>query len=139
MDKLYTMCISKRFNFNPRSWLDSYLSSGRVCKNEYVFIPQFHTRHEVTGTKLEDFTIYDSMPVFISPDIKFGKFIEKYEWEFENASTLEKISLPSIQEPYVAETKEKLLPNGYYNIIFRYSLIDGQTKEIKLNSAFIKK
>ena len=139
MDKLYTMCISKRFNFNPRSWLDSYLSSGRVCKNEYVFIPQFHTRHEVTGTKLEDFTIYDSMPVFISPDIKFGKFIEKYEWEFENASTLEKIILPSIQEPYVAETKEKLLPNGYYNIIFRYSLIDGQTKEIKLNSAFIKK
>ena len=137
IETLYTICISKKFNFNPRSWLDSY-KTDEMYKNEYTFIPQFHDIQEITGDTLADFMIGNDIPIFVKPEIKFGKLIDKYEWEFENASTLEKIQLPSIQEPFIAGTNGDLTP-GYYNIIFRYSLVDGTSHEIKLNSAFYRK
>lgn len=137
IETLYTICISKKFNFNPRSWLDSY-KTDEMYKNEYTFIPQFHDIQEITGDTLADFMIGNDIPIFVKPEIKFGKFIDKYEWEFENASTLKKIHLPSIQEPFIAGVEGDLTP-GYYNIIFRYSLVDGTSHEIKLNSAFYRK
>ena len=138
MDQLYTICISKKFNFRPKSYLNAYKTSNMI-KNTYTYIPQFHQLIPLGGDTLLDYTISDDIPVCIKPDIKFGKLIKDWEWEFENASTLEIIKLPSIQEPFVAPTRKELLPRGYYNIKFKYSLIDGQTNEIRMTSAFLKK
>ncbi len=138
MDQLYTICISKKFNFRPKSYLNAYKTSNMI-KNTYTYISQFHQLIPLSGDTLLDYTISDDIPVCIKPDIKFGKLIKDWEWEFENASTLEVIKLPSIQEPFVAPTRKELLPRGYYNIKFKYSLIDGQTNEIKMTSAFLKK
>lgn len=138
MDQLYTICISKKFNFRPKSFLNAYKTNNMI-KNTYTYIPQFHQLLPLKGDTLLDYTISDDIPICIKPDIKFGKFIKDWEWEFENASTLEVIKLPSIQEPFVASTRKELLPSGYYNIKFKYSLIDGQTNEIRITSAFLKK
>lgn len=139
---LYTICISKSFNYKPgyklKEELKKYINNDLV-REDYIFIPQYHYLIPFGGKTLLDYTISRDIPLVIVPEIKFGKWIKEYEWEFENTSTLESFVLPSIQEPMFASSESEILPNGFYNIIFRYSLVDGRTNEIKLTSAFLKK
>lgn len=137
MDQLYTICVSKKFNFDPKSWLDLYRNND-LYRSDYCYFPQFHKMYPLGGEKLLDYTIGDGVCLFVKPEFKFGHLIDEYEWIFENASTFKQIKLPSIQEPYIAD-KDEELEKGFYNIIFRYKLVNGKEHELKLNSAFLKK
>ena len=110
----------------------------KYIQNRYTFIPQFHELVPFNGESINDYIITDDTLCCI-PDIKYGLKIDDYEWEFENISNNTSIKLPSIRDVLISNTQNSVLTNGFYNIIFRYSLSDGETNEIKLNSAFIKK
>lgn len=141
----YTIGVSKVFNFNPLS--KSYYNKEYIYRNDYVYFPEFHELVEIGGDKLNDYIIYDEDALVVVPSISykdsikfsFGENIKDYEWEFENISTGEIIKLNNVSEPNIANIDKRYLTNGYYNIIFRYSLIDGEEHMLKLNSAFIKK
>lgn len=140
----YIVCISKYFqdDFNGKKILFKNaisLYKEFIYKNIYHYIPQFHYLENFDGNTLDDYSIkYETLCVI--PDIKFGKLINTYEWEFENISNNTIIKLKnSIKEPMITNNINKSLDAGFYNIIFRYSLADGKIKEIKLNSAFYKK
>ena len=72
---------------------------------------------------------------------RYGHLIEGSEWIFENATTLEQFKhTVSVRQPFVANKNYAELPDGYYNVIFRYKLIDdAEERELKLDSAFRKK
>ena len=109
----------------------------KFTHNKNIFIPQFHEIKEFGGNNIADYTITDETLCCI-PNIRYGYKISDWEWTFENISTGEMINFPSIEEPIIA-SPFGTLTNGFYNIIFRYSLDDGQTRTLKINSAFIKK
>lgn len=144
-DIKYVLCLSKTFGFIPdRNELSMYRGTvGGIYKEQYVFYPDFHHLTELTGDNLEDYIITDEDAVCVIPDITFSKWIEDYQWEFINTSTLNNKSIIpplDIKEPFVAESVEKTLDSGYYDIIFRYKLIDNDKyNTITLKSAFLKK
>ena len=126
----FKLCLSKKFGKKTK-----FINSK---KSKFIFVPQFHDLVLLNGNTLDDYTIIDET-LCVIPDFKYAKNIVDFEWIFENSSTHEKIYLKSSKEPFIAKTDENKLSNGFYNIIFKYSLSDGNTKEIKLNSAFLKK
>lgn len=139
---IYTVCVSKYYDFKPtEDELKPY--EGKIYRNDYGFFPRLHKLESFGGDRLEDYTIEDDV-LYIVPEFKFGKEVVGCEWEFINVteSINKKISytIPgSIQTPMVLfNGNTKMLP-GYYNIIFRFSFVDGQTHELILNSAFLKK
>ena len=157
----YTIGVSKIFEFDPSTAEIFNIFQAYIYRNDYVYFPEFHELKEIDGDELNDYIVYDEDALAVVPtlsqriykglnsmenyedkvDFTFGKNIEGYEWEFQNVSTGETIELKnSVLEPNIANNKNSFLPNGYYNIIFRYNLIgDSNSHELRLNSAFIKK
>lgn len=109
----------------------------RYTHNKNIFVPQFHEILQFGGDNINDYIITDETLCCI-PNIRYGYKINNWEWVFENASTGETFNLPSIKEPIIASSQGEFT-NGFYNIIFKYSLNDGSIRELKINSAFIKK
>lgn len=144
---LYTICVSKKFWYDPAEFLNDQINKY-IYRNDYGFFPEFHALEEVKGKDISDIYIYDDdamclVPVFkgINDEILFeyGKNINT-EWEFINASTGE-IFKPnsSIKDPFISTyQKDKLLPAGFYNVLFKYK-IGNEEKKLYLNSIFIKK
>lgn len=142
--KDYVICLSKTFGFTPNSTkLAKYKAARAIYKNEYIFYPEFHHLKEITGDDISDYIVTDEDAVCVIPNITFGKFIEDAQWEFVNTSDLnDKSIIPpvDIKEPFVAESSKKLLDPGYYDIIFRYKLMDHKDyNTVILKSAFLKK
>lgn len=145
--KVYTICISKEFNFK---YDKSKIEGLNIYRNDYIFVPEFHeliTFGQKPVNKKEDlsyYTITDSDTLCIIPDIVYGKCIKQFEWEFINNSSLtaQKIELPkSIKDPFIINNKKRPLDPGYYSIKFRYRLSNDESNihEIVINNAFLKK
>ena len=139
--KTYTVAVCK----TPGQRL-SYIPTG-TYRNVMVFCPGLYNielldggRTYNEGWNLDQFTANENEILCVKPSFKFAHKIEKSEWEFVNASTVDRKSyiLPSTNEPYVApQGQEQMLP-GFYDVIFRYKL-GNETKEVRLNSAFYKR
>jgi hypothetical protein len=70
---------------------------------------------------------------------RYGHLITDSEWEFVNTSTNETVTHPSsTRRPFVVSSENKILPDGYYDIVFRYRL-GGEQRELRLDSGFRKK
>jgi hypothetical protein len=150
-DVKYYVFISKSYDFvlNPEyiamiNRLNPDKSQPVIIRNDQVFIPQFHYLEPISSNTLDDFKIARDETICVVPDINFLERISSYEWVFRNASRLEDINLNSIKEPIVAYTdKRKPLDTGYYDVIFRYKLVDQPDSdktihEVILKSAFIQ-
>ena len=140
----YTICISRKFGFRIDAKEKAKYS---IYRESYTFMPEFHKLVELgseRGNKIEDlkyYTITDEDTLCVIPDITFGKCITESEWEFVNMSTSTHESISpnrSTKEPFIAGNKNQPLTPGYYKIVFRYSLSNGDTNEIVLDSAFRK-
>ena len=136
--EIYSLCVSKEFDFDPSTHLN--LSDYTVYRNDYGYFPQNHHLEKFGDIKkgLPGYTITKEDTLCLVPNFSFGHLITDPEWEFENASTGKVIKLPSIQTPYVTNNENIILPDGYYNIIFKYKLGENN-KILKINSAFLKK
>ena len=157
----YVVCVSKVFDFNPDSMLESFFEShpsyrSLLYRNDYGFIGQNH-HMEMVGERLpdrtgrpqrtdvlEDYLIYSNEVISIVPNIRWGHAIDQgsIEWEFRNASLNKTYNIKSwtgdnisAQTPFVA-AKERLAP-GFYDIIFKYRLKSDPTPRVLMrNSAF---
>ena len=124
---------------------DNFNNLIKVIRNDAVFYPQFHQLEKIEGNRIENYTISPYEAVCCAAEInngneiidfRYGHMITGAEWTFYNHLTNETINHPaSSQVPFVAGTRELLKP-GYYDISFRYSLNNGTTNEVKLDSAF---
>ncbi len=150
-DVNYYVFVSKSYDFvlGPEyitliNQLNPDKSQPVIIRNDQVFIPQFHYLEPISSGTLDDFKIARDETICVVPDINFLERISSYEWVFRNASRLEDINLGSIKEPIVAYTdKRKPLDTGYYDVIFRYKLVDrpdgdNTIHEVTLKSAFIQ-
>lgn len=142
----YTVCISKRFGFDPS---ESWIQDLNIYRSDYIFIPEFHSLFELgyerymtsnMKDRLDYYTITDNDALCIVPDISYSKHIDEFEWEFVNVSTGEKVVTDrSIFEPFIAKTDKNYLTPGYYDIIFRYRLShNNEINTVTINSAFRK-
>jgi hypothetical protein len=141
----YLVFVSKFFN-EPIS--NDIIGVYKVIRNELTFYPQFHYLQRLDGNTLNDFTIsqYDTLccipEIHISGNtvekFRYGHLIDSAEWVFNNISTNEEFTHTSSQQPFISNVVHQSLPNGYYDIIFRYK-ISNSIKEIRLNSGFLKK
>lgn len=136
-DKKYTVCISKDFDFEPDR-IPQFLLEV-MYSNGYRYFSEFYDMKELSGNKIEDYTIGDNEALCISLSLKFGKQIKDYEWVFKNLSN-GSLYYPqmNIYSPFVTHDITTM-DAGFYDIIFTYELYDGTVKEFKLNSAFYKK
>ena len=117
----------------------------KIIRNELVFYPQFHKLEKIDGNSIDDYTLsqYDAICCAVEINngssqipFRYGHLITDSEWSFYNHLTNETINHPnSSQQPFIADTN-KILPEGYYDITFRYSLTSGDVNEYKLDSAF---
>ena len=141
--KTYTICISRWPGFKPD--MNKIYYPQLIYRNDYIFLPNRHTLEEIgigelSSLKKENFMIGDDA-ICVGANIKYSKDIQDYEWEFINVTHPSKsIKLQkSIGNPFIASLSEKPLYPGYYNVIFRYRLTEGnQINEIRLDSAFYK-
>jgi hypothetical protein len=142
----YVIGVSKRFFATTP---DNIIGNYKVIRNDLGFYPQFHTLERVSGNTLEDYTISQFDTLCIVPEIhkwgntyerfRYGHLITDSEWEFVNTSTNETVTHPSsTRRPFVASSENKILPDGYYDIVFRYRL-GGEQRELRLDSGFRKK
>lgn len=137
--KLTTVYISKNYQDPNEDLVEkTKLMNIKCIQNRYTFIPQFHKLIPFGGDTLSEYTITDETLCCI-PDINYSLNIDDYEWEFRNISSNKIIKLPSSKNVIIGNTDKEPLSNGFYDIIFRYSLSNGKINEIKLNSAFLKK
>lgn len=136
-DLVYTLCISKQFGFEPKE-IPQFLLEV-MYNNGYKYFSEFYEMMELAGDKIENYSLFDDESICICTDLKFGRYITEYEWEFENASSGD-IFYPDIttESPFVHPDKIVKLTPGYYNVNFKYKLTDGRENVIKLNSAFKK-
>lgn len=145
----YNIGISKSFMTSVPKYNDIL---NYIVKSELGFFPEFHEL-EPFGTKqgelerIDNYIIKDDtlcvIPTINSKDsiinFNWGKETTDRCWIYENMSTGETFEYQDITNPIIAGDI-KLLTPGYYNIIFKYSLLgDPYIHELKLNSAFIKK
>lgn len=140
----YVILVEKRFNSNISNIVNRLKSKCSVIKDDMVFYPQFHDLVELKGNTINDYTIAPYEAICCAAEIvndsttpfKYGHMITDAEWTFYNHLTCNTINLnESSQVPFIADDKF-ILDDGYYDIIFRYSLNNGITNECKLNSAF---
>lgn len=140
--KIYSICISRKFGFTPESFAMPY---NKVYRDDYIFIPEYHRLEELgdDSTSIDKFIVTDDDTLCVIPDLTYGKFIKDYEWEFVNVSKVNQKPINpaiSIKEPFIASKHKEYMDPGYYNVIFRYRLAgDDQINEIRLDSAFIKR
>ena len=142
----YVLCMSKEFGFKPDPIMINKFKNSNgsgIYRNDYIYYPPFHHKEELTGDSIEDFIVTDNDAICIVPEVSFSKYIEDARWEFINRSTIDnKTIIPpyDVKEPYVADYDKKILEPGYYDIVFRYKLRNGQKyNTIVLKSAFLKK
>lgn len=149
-DKInYLIFVSKRFYAVAPARDD--LKQYKVIRDDLVFYPQFHELELIKGDSIDDYMINDYDAICCAAEIntvngvetfKYGHQLSKrgLEWHFINASTGESFNHPtSSVQPFISKTDGNLLPPGYYDISFKYSLTNGVEHECKLNSAFIVK
>lgn len=145
----YTIWVSKKFDAEvPQIILDDKYN---IIRNSLGFYPQFHTLVPMNGNNIDDYTVNQYEAVCCAAEIRntsrttpipfrYGHLIEDAEWSFENATTLEKFNHElSVRQPFVADKKYEVMPDGYYDVVFRYKLVDSEPRELRLNSAFRKK
>lgn len=145
-EKNYMILISKEFGFDPTKSLKSEYEKIKQCiyREDYIFVPEFHELKPLVPDgyekELNSYKITDKDTLCVIPSISYGKNIgDNYDWEFINASTGQTIYLSHIKEPFIAPTDKSLLPKGYYNIVFKYSLTnEDKINTVLLDSAFIK-
>lgn len=145
----YLIYISKHFFADtPTEVYKNYFNYNyKVIRDDLGFFPQFHYLERIkANNKLEDFTInpYEAFCCAVEintedgvKDFKYGHMIETAEWTLYNQSsnfTIERYT--SVQSPFMVNTTKNILPAGYYDISFKYSLVNGKTNEYILNSAF---
>ena len=143
-DTIYTICLSKKFGFQPNR---NQLNLFNIYREEYIFYPDFHElvpfESQLNITDLSTYTITDEDALCVIPDIPYGKLIDEAQWEFINVSTPTKESIippVDIKEPFIAPDTESFLKPGFYTILFRYRLAgENQINTITLDSAFLKK
>lgn len=144
-DKIYTICISRKFNrsfnTNNQKYYD-YL----IYRNDYIYMSDYHELIEFEHNNLYNdrdkrfYEVTDNDALCVIPDISFSRYISDYTWIFRNDSTGKLIELKSIKEPFITNDKSAFLDPGYYSIIFRYRLTnENKINEISLESAFIKR
>lgn len=136
--KEYTVCISKEFGFEPKE-IPQFLLEV-MYNNGYRYFSEFFKMSELKGDNIDNYTINDNETLCISTNLILGNYIKEYTWEFENI-TKGDIFYPIMNNntPFTTHDNTSSLTPGYYNIIFKYKLVDGEENIIKLNSAFIKK
>lgn len=157
LNDYFRLNLSKHIKEEPSSTAEStiiYISKKYIgddgfekyeptsyIKSKDIFVPQFHYIESFGGDTLDSYSINDNNTLCCVPDLRYGYRLklEEAEWIFENVSTGEIITLNSIQQPMILNSTPTNLSSGFYNVIFRYSLVDGKTNEIKLNSVFLKK
>ena len=145
-DITYITFICKRF-FESLT-LDELNSrignTGEIIRNDMVFYPQFHYLEKIEGNRIEDYTIYQHEAICCAAEINDGKTIKDFkygnilrdtEWTFSNFNEVVEFPTSSAQ-PFIAKTTNNLLSPGYYDISFKYTLINGVVTECTSNSAF---
>jgi hypothetical protein len=145
----YLIFISKKFFAeSPREiYENDYGFNYKVIRDDLGFFPQFHYLELIkTNDKFEDFTVnpYEAFCCAVEintedgvKDFRYGHMIDSAEWTLYNQSndfTIERYA--STQSPFMANTTKNALPSGYYDISFKYSLVNGKTNKYTLNSAF---
>lgn len=135
-DQIYTICISKKFWFDPDL---SKLNEDSIYKNEMMFIPHFHTLIPFGGNSLNDYIVSDKDTLCIIPSLKHGKHVDGVEWVLINDTDGSRVTLEgSVQQPIIAGCDEWGLTPGYYSVKFKYKLHDD-INEVKMDSIFILK
>lgn len=130
-----------------------------ILKNSLEFIPQFHIATKVFGSPIgnqlitpKDINNYiiDDQAIYIRPfitskegtEVKFdwAKYTMDVAWTFHNQTTGENFTYKEhIATPIIA-ARNKPLSKGYYDIIFKYTLISsGKSHIIEYKSVFVKK
>ena len=134
----YTVCISKEFGFEPE-YIPQFLLEV-MYNNGYRYFSEFYNMKELNGNTIDDFTITDEESLCITINLKFGKYIKDYEWIFKNLTTGENYyPIMNVYSPFMTHENINLLSSGFYDVIFKYELYNGEKREFKLNSAFYKK
>lgn len=144
----YLIGISKDFKTEKCKIYDNRILNS-IYRNDLGFFPEFHDLIEFGGDNLNDFEIKPNEVLCVIPtinskdgdiDFNWRKNIEKEVWIFENVSTGEKFLYKANIQSSIIAGNYKLLTPGYYNVIFRYTLIgENNEHELILNSTFIKK
>ena len=142
----YYICINSKFGDNSCSTILPKLYNVKIIRDDLVFIPEYFNLIELDNKSLNNCTIKQDDFLCIIPNIKTSKKINEheYEWEFINESLSEndpnkKIQFKqnnSIRTPFAAKSNGRLLEPGYYSIKLKYSFTNGESKMIKLDSAF---
>lgn len=135
--------INDRFKSDD---ITNYNCKDLILRKEKIYIPEDHYLVPVKRSNITDLYVEPSNILAIIPDVKSLHHIDSYEWDFYNVSTRQHIKLNdyigegiSISEPFVAGQNIQCLPNGYYDIIFRYKLSDkDELHEVVLKGAFIQ-
>lgn len=148
----YLIYISKKFYADaPQQLYDNkYGYKYKVVRDDLGFFPQFHYLEQIkTNTSIDDFAVSTAEAFCCAVEINNGNKVEDFmyghlindaEWSFYNQTENELIKyFASIQSPFIANNTKKALSPGYYDISFKYSLVNGITNEYILNSAFIIK
>lgn len=145
----YLIYISKKFFSEPPKELydNKYSYNYKVIRDDLGFFPQFHYLEKLDAyNKIDDFTIapYEAFCCAVEintengvKDFKYGHLLNEAEWTIVNNSSDFRIErYASTQSPFMANTSKNVLPAGYYDISFKYSLVNGKTNSYNLNSAF---
>lgn len=148
----YTIWISKKFNAKTPEKLYNNIRDTKynVIKDSLSFYPQFHNIVPLNGNNLSDYTINQYEALCCAAEIndgrniipfRYGHLIEDAEWTFENSTTLKSFEhTASVRQPFIASNKNyEELPDGYYDVVFKYKLVDTEQRELRLSSAFRKK
>lgn len=148
----YTIWISKKFNTKtPEKLYNNEINiKYNVIRDSLSFYPQFHNIVPLNGNNLSDYTINQYEALCCAAEIndgkniipfRYGHLIEDAEWTFENSTTLKPFEhTASVRQPFIASNKNyEELPDGYYDVVFKYKLVDTEQRELRLSSAFRKK
>lgn len=145
----YLIFIAKKFSTRDTSnyleyikkFATKYGCNNLVLREDLVYLPQDHYLEKLDRRTLTSLSVMPYETIAVIPNIKYLRYIDSYEWEFKNASTLKKYQLSSIKEPFVAsnDPNNPHLDPGYYDITFRYKLSSetDHINEVCLKSAFI--
>lgn len=141
-EKQYIIGFSKKFEhkLDSSDIISISNSKFRIYRSEYKYIPCFHILQKIDGYDINNYIITNDDALCVIPNISFGRFIDKYTWEFVNVSNpdINPINIDT-KEPFISHKDYMYLQPGYYDIIFKYNLIgDDKINTIRMDSAFIK-
>lgn len=150
----YTCCISKNFwqkdlSFKSdgkcnevyvmQGFMQNHLKKYQVYRSDFGYFGEFHHLEELGDQRtLDAYTVTDKDALVVVPEFKWGAKISNPEWIFKNATIDKIIKLPSVNQPFIADTEECTLEPGYYDITFNF-VMGGEEHSIHIDSSFIKK